>query len=95
MLFLDVRHCIVMSGVTVLLHNYTIIVVEKKYTVVQINWKCLSTALPLQVIAFGHCYVLVPSLQMPNVDEPKEIVNKLREFMEQYKKDKPGPSKGS
>ena len=57
----------------------------------------LSTTLHtiLHVIAFGHCNVLVPSLQMPNVDEPKEIVNKLREFMEQYKKDKPGPSKGS
>ncbi|KAK2180477.1 hypothetical protein NP493_441g01035 [Ridgeia piscesae] len=33
--------------------------------------------------------------QVPNVDESKEMINKLREFLEQYKKDKPGPSKGS
>ena len=47
-------------------------------------------------IAFtSYCNVRVPSLQMPNVDEPKEIVNKLKDFMEQYKKDNPGPSKGS
>lgn len=36
-----------------------------------------------------HCLML----QAPRVDDPKAIWNKLRDFVEQFKRDSPGPPK--
>lgn len=54
--------------------------------IIQVEYRCASS--------FFHFYITFYCSQLPKVDEPSSIWNRIKEFSEQYKKDNPGSSKG-